>query len=80
MKADAYLRRDLYPIKPGTALITENVSILLNAEFTPIEPSTVTVISAAAKQYKTEEEALNDSDLHPSLAGLPGSRSVPSAP
>ena len=54
----------LYPLEPGSAIVTEDVDILLDANFEPIEPKKVTVISAAAKHCESEEEALNDPNLH----------------
>jgi uncharacterized protein (TIGR02452 family) len=64
LKADTHINPNLYPIAPGTALVTEDVDIFLDANFNQIQPSTVTVISAAAKHYDSEEEALDDPSLH----------------
>lgn len=67
LKVDALSKTrpdSLYPIEPGSAIVTDDVDILLDANFQPIEPKKVTVISAAAKHYETEEEALNDPNLH----------------
>jgi uncharacterized protein (TIGR02452 family) len=49
-----------YPIKSGTALVTPGVTINLNEHFEPFHPTPVTVISAAAKYYQNETQAIND--------------------
>ena len=54
----------LYPIQPGSALVTEAVDIVLDANFKPMEPCSVTVISAAARNYASEDDALNDDNLY----------------
>lgn len=47
----------LYPIKPGTSLITPNAYIGLDEKFRPLKSPAVGVVSAAATQYPNEESA-----------------------
>ena len=56
-----------YPFKPGNAFVTSGVTIHLNEHFEHIHPTAVTVISAAAKCYKNEAEAINDPHLRSNL-------------
>lgn len=46
-----------YPIFPGTCLVTPNVHLLLEDDFTPVRtPVSVTVLSAAAEKYEREPQ------------------------
>ena len=62
-----YAHHGNYPIRHGTCLLTPNVELLFDSNFMETDAATVSVLSAAATSYPSEEEARKDARLSDNL-------------